>query len=338
MNDEITSLKNQIKNDKLSQLYVFYGEEDFLIDYYTKKICEKVPDMGFPEFNRIVIDGKEAALTEIADAVDTFAMMAPRKVVIISQSEAFSKSVSAEKKDLFVRIFENLSDDTVIVMKESSVDKRGSVYKSAKKHGTVVEFNRLNESDLIGWVMREVHVCGKTISKQNAMLLVSICEKGLTTLKNEIEKLSANAGDEITQTDINLLASRSLEARVFDLCDHIMNKDADKAISLLEDLKMNKESPFAILYILYNTFEKLLKAKVYSLQNMSRSDIAAAISLSPYVAAKYITAARGFSEDRLCELLAAVPYMDLSIKRGKISNWQAIESLVFKGIGDKNNG
>lgn len=336
MNNDIVTLKNQIKNDKLSKLYVFFGEEDFLTELYTKRICEKIPDMGFPEFNRITLDGKDSAPVEIADAVDTFPMMAERKAVIISESGAFGAKVSAEIKELYLRIFENLSDDTVIIIKETNVDKRGAVYKSAKKHGTVIEFKRLSDADIVTWIMREARGLGKTVSKQNAILMTSICGKNLNALKNEIEKLSSYAdGDEITETDIRRLASRSLEARVFDLCDYMMNKNADSALLLMEDLKTNKESPFAILYLFYIEFEKLLKAKLYTKQNMPRSDIASAISVPPFKVAKYISAARSFSEDELAHLIIMVPQLDLSVKRGEIQEWQAIEALVFEGIGGK---
>ena len=60
MDNEINILKNQIKNNKLQKLYVFFGEEKFLQELYIKKITELVPDAGFPEFNRFIIDGAEA--------------------------------------------------------------------------------------------------------------------------------------------------------------------------------------------------------------------------------------------------------------------------------------
>ena len=53
----IPELKAQIKENRLRNLYVFYGEEEYLKEYYIKQIEEKVPSNGFEEFNRILIEG-----------------------------------------------------------------------------------------------------------------------------------------------------------------------------------------------------------------------------------------------------------------------------------------
>ena len=111
---------------------------------------------------------------------------------IITDSGAFAAKAPAEVKDYYTSLFERLTDDTVLVIREnetdkkSSVDKRSTVYKSAKKHGLTVEFKNLSETDLVAWVIRRAHKAGKNISRQNAELLVSISEKGLGNMENEI--------------------------------------------------------------------------------------------------------------------------------------------------------
>lgn len=329
MNNDLHMLKKQIDSDKLSKLYLFFGEEEFLTEYYTNRICEKIPDMGFPEFNRIKLDGKSSSASEIADSVETFPMMAERKVVIISESGAFGARSSQEIKNLYVEMFKNLSDDTVIIIQETNVDKRNAAYKAAKKYGTVIEFTHLNDADATSWLIREARNNGKTISKQNAMLIASYCERDLRTLKSEMDKLSSYAESEITESDIIQLASKSLEAKAFDLCDHIMNKNTDKALSLYEDLITNKENPFAILYLLYSSFEKLLKAKLYSY--LPPGELATVLGVAPFFVKKYSQGARNFSEEELIDLITLIPKLDLSIKRGEISQWQSIESIIFKG-------
>lgn len=340
MDNEINILKNQIKNNKLQKLYVFFGEEKFLQELYIKKITELVPDAGFPEFNRFIIDGAEASLTDIADAVDTFPMMTDRKLIIITDSGAFAAKAPAEVKDYYTSLFERLTDDTVLVIREnetdkkSSVDKRSTVYKSAKKHGLTVEFKNLSETDLVAWVIRRAHKAGKNISRQNAELLVSISEKGLGNIENEIVKLASYCDEEITEPIIKKLASKSFEAKIFDLSDHIMTKNADKAIALLESLKSDTSAtPIGILALLYSAFEKVLKTQLLMKSNMSKKDIGASLSIPFWTVDKYITAAKGFSHSELIDLLILVPELDLSIKRGELDQWRAVEKLIYKGIG-----
>ena len=332
MDNEINLLKKQIKENKIDKLYLFFGEEKFLIDKYIKDITNLVPDMGFPEFNRIVIDGAEASLSDVSDAVDSFPMMSDKKLIIITDTGAFGAKTSAETKEYYTAIFGKITDDTVLIIREENVDKRSTVYKSIKKSGTVVEFKNLSDTDLVAWVIRRAHREDKKITRENAELLVSICEKGLGYLENEIIKLCSYCENEITEPAIKKLASKSLEAKVFDLCDYIMAKDADKALALLSDLKINKESPYAILYLFYSSFEKILKTQLLIKSNMSKRDIVSSLSVPFSVADKYINAAKGFKQSEIISLIISVPEFDLSIKRGEIEQWKAVEKLIFKGI------
>ncbi|MBP3360523.1 MAG: DNA polymerase III subunit delta [Clostridia bacterium] len=335
----LQELKNQLNNKKLSSLYLFFGEETFLIDLYIDKIKALVPDMDFPDFNRISLDGKTAPLTEIADAVDGFPMMADKKLVIINDSGAFKGKLAENIREFYISIIKNISSDTVVIFRESDVDKRSAVYKAAAKNGTAVEFARLGDSDLAAWVIREAASAGKKITRANAELLVSVSDRGLETLKNEVSKLSAYAEEEeITAPIIERLASRSTEAKVFDLCDLITAKDADGALSMLEALKTNKTSPFSIMYLLYAAFEKALKAQLLSSRGEPFQSIAAALAVPKFAVQKYLKVAKTFTEKELTQLLILIPELDLSIKRGAVGQWQAVERLVFTGLGkDRSN-
>lgn len=334
----IQELKKQLNNKTLSSLYLFFGEEAFLIDLYIDKIKALVPDMDFPDFNRIILDGKSAPLKEIADAVDGFPMMAERKLVIINDSGAFKGKLSEDTKEFYTGLLKNISPDTVLIFRESEVDKRSAVYKAAAKNGVAVEFARLGDSDLAAWVIREATSAGKKITRANAELLVSVSDRSLETLKNEVSKLSSYADEEITAPIIEKLASRSLEAKVFDLCDLITARDADGALGMLEALKTNKTSPFSIMYLLYATFEKALKAKLLSSRGEPFQSVAAALAVPKFAVQKYIGVAKNFSEKELTHLLMLIPELDLSIKRGAAEQWQAVERLVFTGLGkDKSN-
>ena len=334
MDNEISVLKKQIKEKKTGSLYLFFGDEKYLQELYMKQISELVPDAGFPEFNRFVIDGADASLSDVTDAVETFPMMTDKKLVIVTDSGAFSAKASSEIKEYYISVFEKLTDDTVLILRENNVDKRSTVYKSAKKHGLAVEFKQLSDTDLVAWIIRRAGKVGKKISRQNAELLVATCEKGLGTLENEIVKLTAYCDEEITEPIIKRLASKSIEAKVFDLSDHIMSKNADKALSLLRSLKLDTSAtPIGMLALLYSSFEKVLKVQILMKSNMSKKDISATVSVPFWIIDKYISAAKNFSERELTDLLILIPELDLSIKRGEIEQWKAVDKLVFKGIG-----
>lgn len=329
--EQMSELKKQLADKKLQKLYLFFGEETYLIDLFISRVTELVPDMDFPEFNRIILDGAETSLREIGESIEAFPMMTDRKLVVIKDSGAFRGKASAELRDFYTEKINNLTDDTVLIFRESEVDRRSAVYKAAQKAGWTGEFAHLDDTDLITWVMREAKYLNRKITRENAAYLISLTDRGLQTLKNELLKLAGYTDEEITAPSISKIASRSLEARVFDFCDSIMEQDAGRALLLLEDLKMAKESPYGILYMLFNTFSKMLKAQILAERNEPYEAYAAALSVPRFSVKKYTDGAKKFSRDKLSGILMLCVELDLNIKRGNIGQWQAVEKLALYG-------
>lgn len=329
----IIKLKQDLKANKTERLYLFFGDEDYLKDLYVKRIFSLIPDDSFSEFNKITIDAKTADLIEISDALSSFPMMSDKKVVLIEDSGVFKKATEAEK-DFYDNIFKNLADDTILIFKESEVDKRSSLYKAASKAGLSIEFNRLNELELVSFIIREANSRGLKMPKDCAEYMVEICEHGLLHLKNEIDKLSGFCQGEITKSDIERIVSKSLETKVFDLCDVLMEKNADKALLMLMDFKTAKVSPFQLLYILFGMFDKMLRAKLMSDSGMTYDEIISTMGLAPFIAKKYINSAKKFKKDELIYMVTKTAETDLLIKQGAILEWPAFEKYVtdfFKG-------
>lgn len=325
---KMTELKNQLSDNKLMPLYLFYGEEEFLINLNIDKIKKLVPHNDFEDFNRIILNGADCSLAQVADALDTFPMMADRKLVIIKDSGAFGAKAAAEVREFYTEKIENLQEDTVLIFKETSVDKRSAVYKAAMKKGWVGEFTRLDDMDLVTWLIREARARKRKLDRDNAAYMVQMTDRSLQTLKNELEKVCAYTEEEITKPAIDKLVSRSLEARVFDLCDAMMNKDADKSLIMLSDLKTNKESPYGILYILYTTFSKMLMARMLMERNEPEEAFAEALSVPKFSVRKYVSGARKFTKQELSQKLMLITETDLAIKRGETEQWQGVERFI----------
>ena len=326
---QMSELKKQLSENKLQNLYLFFGEETFLIDFNINKIAELVPDMGFPEFNRISLNGSDCTLGEVSESLESFPMMAEKKLVIIKDSGAFKARTPAAVKDFYTERINSLSDDTVLILRETDVDKRSAVYKAAQKKGWAGEFSHLDDTDLITWVIREAKNLKRKISRENAALLISLTDRGLYTLKNEIEKLALYTDDEITSHSIDTLTSRSMEAKVFDLCDKLMVKDAGGALSILEDVKTNEKSAFGILYSLYATFSKILKARILTERHETYDAFIKELGVPRFSVKKYTDAANRFTKSEISGILIKCVELDLSIKRGLTGQWQAVETLIL---------
>lgn len=334
--DDLLRLKKQIKENKLSPLYILYGEENFLRDIYVKRIIDCIPDGGFPEFNHIHLSGADVPFTDYDDAWESFPMMSDKKLIHIKDSGIFSSKRTSggasteEKKEFWSEKLARISDDTVVIFDESNVDKRSALYKAAVKTGLAVEFSYLSDADLVSWIIKQCLNAKKRIAKENAFYLVTLCDSGLSNINNELQKLLDFCGDEIYKTDIDRVVSKSMQVIVFELTDAIMAGNVNKALSTLSGLKTAKESAFNVLYLMLSSFEKMLHAKIMS--SSPQSEIAAELGVAPFIARKYIDSARGFSEEALVKMVRRVAELDIDIKEGRADEWTALEQYVTECI------
>ncbi len=337
-NDDLIKLKKQLKDGKLSPLYLFYGDEEYLRETYVKRVTDMVPDGGFPEFNRIKLEGTDIPLSEYDDAWESFPMMTDKKLIHIKNSGIFKPqrkkkedaATPEEKKEFWTEKFKRISDDTVVIFDEAAVDKRGVLYKAASKAGQVVEFNYMSEADLVTWVIKQCLDRKVKMSKENAYYLITLCDPGLNNLNNELNKLFEYCDGEILRSDIERVVSKSMQVVAFELTDAIMEGDAAKAMSVLGGIKTvdYNNGAFSTLYLMLSNFEKLLRVKLMS--DSPQTEIISALGLGPFIGRKYIERAALYSADSIRWMIKRVAEIDLAVKEGRVGEWDALEQYVME--------
>ena len=331
-----SQLIRDLKNGEFATLYIISGEESYMKEYYLRQLRQKVVDETFADFNLIEFEGKGLTPEMLTEAIDSYPAMTDKKLIHIKDSGIFQlksgkdEASTEEKKEFWTEKFKRISDDTVVIFDETSVDKRSALYKAAAKVGTVVEFTYLSEADLVTWVVKQFLNAKKKISKENAYYLITICDSGLASINNEIKKLIDFCDEEIYKTDIDRVVAKSMEVIVFELTDAIMLGNTQKAMETLADLKTVKENVFTLIYLMLSTFEKMLRVKL--MNGAPQAEIASEIGVSLFVARKYINSAKGFSEDSLVWMLRRVAEIDLAIKEGRVEEWNALEQYVAECI------
>ena len=79
---DITAFTSSLKDGSFGGVYLFAGEEDYLVRYYLKALREKVaPDDAFAVFNNPVFDGEEIDFSAIAEAIKAPPMMSDYKLI-----------------------------------------------------------------------------------------------------------------------------------------------------------------------------------------------------------------------------------------------------------------
>jgi DNA polymerase-3 subunit delta len=153
-------------------------------------------------------------------------------------------------------------------------------------------------------------------------------------LMNEIRKLIEYVGPEgtIKKEDIDALAIKKPEAVVFDLTDHLANKELNKALDTYRDLISQNVSDQMILIMIYRHFRNLY---IFKLSNTA--DVATNLKLKPnqtFLPKIYARQAQYFTIEELKEILFELINIDESTKNGNLDSISlGLESIMCKYFG-----
>ena len=134
------TIDNDIKTGQFKQIYLLYGEEQYLIRQYRDKLKHALAadddTMNFSAFS-----GSDINQKEIIDLAETLPFFADRRLILIEDSGLFKKSAE-ELADYM----SSIPETTYFVFAEKEIDKKTKMYKQVKKNGSIVEFPRQNET------------------------------------------------------------------------------------------------------------------------------------------------------------------------------------------------
>lgn len=330
----LKKLKEDIKTGALASLYVFHGEESYLKEYYRDAIEKQIADSGFSEFNITVIDGSDLTADILTDAVESLPFGSERKLIVIRDLDL--GSAKQEIKDAFLRLFADVPEYICMILYYEAVtykpDKRLNLFKNLEKCATVVQFDRAKGSELVNWLARRFAAHKKKIGARECDYIIYLCGSLMTNLITEVEKIAAYAkGEIITREDIDAVASRVLDASVFDLTDCVMSKDYRKALTIFRDLMEQKNEPIAVLSALIRQVQRVYAAALALQDGQGERYIAELYSFrSSYPAKLLIDAARKTTVEKAAKALDICCNADIELKSNIPDPERVLELVILR--------
>ena len=260
-------LKKQMKDNTMSNCYLFYGSEEYLKQFYTNKICSKFVSPGSETFSLRKYDGKEDTLDDVLEGAYSISFMSEYCVVV---ARDFSlDSLVSDDKDKLIAFLENQPDTSITIfwMDGIEVSPKNAKWKwvmdNFTKYATVVNFEKPVGKSLLKLICAYASKQGCTMTENTASYLVEIVGDSLDVLFNEIQKACnfAGQGNEITRDCIDQVAVRSLEARVFDLSKLILSYNVQGALELLHTLMLQKAEPIEVFGVILMSFVDIYRVK-----------------------------------------------------------------------------
>lgn len=264
-NTSYDALRASLDSGTPARLYIFYGEEHYLMNAALSKLRSLIAADGFADFNYRRFEGKNLPVRDLSDAVDALPVFAERTLIEVHDFEMF-RCTEDLRRDL-IALFSDLPEYVCLVFVfdtlEFAPDKRLKDTKELLKYAEQVEFCLQDQSRLVKWIRAHFASEGKRIDPHTAEYLSFVTGGLMSSLSNEITKISAYCTSEtVTRGDIDAVVTPVIDAAAFRLSNALADAKYDEAVRILDDLLRMREPAHRILFFVSMTMRQLLAARI----------------------------------------------------------------------------
>ena len=332
--DNLQVLKSHIRSGTPERLYIFHGEEVFLLHHYFDQLKKQLLDDLTESFNFHKLNHETFDIQSFADSVEAMPMMAEATLVQVDEVDIFKLPESDRTK--IAEILSDIPEYCTVVFTYETVgwkpDKRlKKLWEAVDSNATIVEFAKQGQRELIAWVSRHFLARGKRISNDLCAYLIDITGGTMTALAGEISKIASYSGaDEIVKADIDAVTEPVMDAVVFQMTDLIGEGKYGQAMLKLQQLLKMQQEPLVILGAVGGHFRRISTARTLLDHGRSASELAKLYGISEYPARKSMDAARRFRPE-FCALAAQlVLETDYKMKTSFDEPERLLEMLILQ--------
>ena len=321
----VSDMTKHVEKGDIKNVYLFHGDEEYLKNFFVKKLCGRVTDGVSDEI--IHFDGKIKA-PDLQNACESMPMFGGNTVVTVRDSGIFKNGGSGADNDF--GFLAELPEDSFVFFRETEIDKRNKNYKILEDHGMVFECKYQKPEMIVKILERQAISQGRHISADAVSLMVTGIGSDLVRLINEVNKLShlVGEGETIQASHVREVCELSLSARIFDLTDGIAENNKEKSFTMLQVLLADKMPPQQIMSSIGRHFMQLYNVRCLLDRGASKNEIISALSVHEFVASKLIRQAKVYTQALVSRKIKLISDMDIAIKSGTMDPVNALEVII----------
>ncbi len=322
------TLLNDLHQGHIAPIYLFYGEEDYLLKEFTEQVKKAALEQGAEDFNFDVYYASDVEGAVVVNAAMSVPMMTERRVVLVKNIQHFkSRSI-----DLLAAYSERPSPSTCLILVSEKFKSDTPSAKKLKKNSYHIEAKRLYDNQIPGWIKTYLKNQKFSITDGALQLLQVNTGNSLRTICSELDKIKLNLGDrtEITVQDVETVVGISREYNVFEFCDAVVERQIKKSIRIQARMLQLGESPIGLLVMLTRHFTILAKLNTMLRQRQTKPDISKRLKINPYFVDNYIRQARLYSQTQIMRAFELLLEADQQLKMSYQKPGLILENLIFK--------
>ena len=227
-------------------IYVLCGSDGFLRDHYRAEVISRVVGQADPQTCIANFDGSnDPELAEVMDELRTLPFLAPARIVLVRNAEAF---ISKYRRKLEEYV-DDPCETSALVLMVASFPGNTRLAKAVAKIGDILSCKLPDNSSLRQWLTKATGKRGKKIDPQSAGLLEQWIGRDLAAQNAEIEKLCLYIGqrETITPQDVAAVVTATAGPAAFELTNAITAGDAPGALKALDGALRIRGAEFQVL-------------------------------------------------------------------------------------------
>lgn len=268
------------------------------------------------------IDGQEADLNRINEALTSLPFLANKKLVVLREPGS-NKKLTEDIE----HILSEVNETTDVIIVEPKLDKRLAYYKYLKTKTDFHDFPELDQNGLASWLIQVAKERQGEFALSDARYLVERVGANQQLLSNELEKLLLYS-DKITRQSIDLLTDPTPQSSIFQLLEAAFAGNTKRTLDLYAQQRAMKVEPQQIVAML--AWQLHVLAIIKTAGERSPDQIAREARLNPYVVRKSQGIAKNVSHQELKKLVADLLAIDTATKRGNIDPDEALQHYLLE--------
>ena len=306
----------------IAPAYLISGSDRFLC-YSALDSIKKALNITMPELNEVIIPGDSVNPQDISKAASVFPFIDSYRLIQINDYNGKAKN-KGKNDDLINYLKEPLEANVLVFFNLDSTEAL-KPYLSYLKH---VDCDKLDTETILKIMFAKLKKQGVKITVPALEKVVVFCNNDMSRISNEIEKLiSFSSGNEIQESDVELLVYQDKEYQVFELAEYISKGEKDKAIDMVYTLTSGGKSGFSLLGPLYNNYRRALYVAIN--KDKTDEEIADMLGVKPYAIKMVKNQVSRFTPKKLKTIVDMLYNADRNIKMGKIKEEIQIKTVVL---------
>ncbi|OGG52824.1 MAG: DNA polymerase III subunit delta [Candidatus Handelsmanbacteria bacterium RIFCSPLOWO2_12_FULL_64_10] len=316
----------EVRSGRVGPLYLLVGEETYLREKALHALIDAALRPAVRPFNLDIFRGGETPPGEIAERIQSFPLMAARRVVVVKACDELNEGAVR----LLLPVVESPPETSTVVFVGDKADGRKRLFAALRKAACTVEFKPLREREAVAWVQERLKALGKRLSQEAIPLFIGRVGGDLGVAAGEIDKLVSFLGDRqvIEREDVEGVVGVSAEVSIFDLTDAVGAKDAGRALAVLRRILEAGERGGGVLWRLTQHVHTLMRVRMLREVRVPEKDLPDRLGLPSFVVTKYLNQVRKFSPSDLWRAYEALATAEDHLKSGYQTEEIVLQLLI----------